>query len=56
MYMNGINSGIIDANDLNDLNKMRDTMGFDPVESIIEKPMSPLDEENGIMEGPAIEA
>lgn len=37
MYEKGVNMGIIDANDLNDLNKMRDTIGFEPRDTIIEK-------------------
>lgn len=41
MFEQGINSGIIDQNDLNDLNKMRDTIGFEPRDTIIEKPMMP---------------
>jgi hypothetical protein len=39
MYEKGINAGIIDTNDLADLNKMRETLGFDEREKIIEKPM-----------------
>jgi hypothetical protein len=39
MYEKGINAGIIDTNDLADLNKMRETLGFDERESVIEKPM-----------------
>ena len=38
VYEKGINTGIIDQNDLNDLNKMRDTIGFEPRDTIIEKP------------------
>lgn len=41
MYERGINMGVIDANDLGDLNKMRETMGFNATEKIIEKPMMP---------------
>jgi hypothetical protein len=33
----GITAGIIDTNDLNDLNKMRDTIGFEPRETPIVK-------------------
>jgi hypothetical protein len=39
MYEKGITNGIIDTNDLNDLNKMRETIGFDERETVIEKPM-----------------
>lgn len=37
-FETGINAGIIDGNDLNDLNKMREAMGFEPRDKIIEKP------------------
>jgi hypothetical protein len=47
MYESGINAGVIDANDLNDLNKMRDTLGFDPRDEIIEKPMPTMPGEEG---------
>lgn len=38
MYEGGINNGIIDQRDLNDLNKMRESIGFEPVDKPIEKP------------------
>lgn len=34
----GINTGAIDMNDLNDLNKVRDKIGFEPRDEIIERP------------------
>lgn len=37
VFDKGINSGIIDQGDLNDLNKMRDSIGFDERETPIEK-------------------
>lgn len=37
-YEKGINSGIIDQADLNDLNKMRDSIGFDERDTPIERP------------------
>lgn len=42
MYEKAIQNGIIDANDLEDLNKMRDTIGFSPRTAIIEK-ANPMD-------------
>ena len=56
MYEKGINMGIIDQNDLNDLNKMRETIGFEPREEIIEKPLIPgigFDENGQVKEGDA---
>lgn len=38
-YEKGINTGVIDRNDLKDLNKMRDTIGFEPRTTPIETPM-----------------
>lgn len=38
MFETGINAGIIDQQELNDLNKMRESIGFEPRETIIEKP------------------
>ena len=38
MFERGINMGVIDGNDLTDLNKMREAMGFEPRDTIIEKP------------------
>ncbi len=54
MFVAGVNGGIIDANDLNDLNKMRETMGFEPRDKIIEKPelnQPGMDGENGTKDG-----
>lgn len=39
VFEKGITAGIIDQNDLNDLNKMRDTIGFEPRDTIIEQPL-----------------
>lgn len=36
MYQGGIDSGIIDSTDLNDLNQMRDTIGFQPLDAVPE--------------------
>lgn len=48
MYEKGINLGVIDSNDLNDLNKMREAMGFEEREEIIQNaPLIP-GEENGL--------
>lgn len=38
VFDKGINMGVIDVNDINDLNKMRETLGFEPRETPIEKP------------------
>lgn len=38
MYDKGINAGVIDTNDLNDLNQMRDTLGFEATDHVIGKP------------------
>lgn len=38
MFTEGINNGIIDQGEMNDLNKMRDTAGFEPRTTPIEKP------------------
>ncbi len=46
VYAQGIETGVIDANDLNDLNKMRDTLGFEPRDTIIEKPDPMMPEVN----------
>lgn len=42
VFEKGINAGIIDQADLNDLNQMRETINFDPREKPIEKPMPVL--------------
>lgn len=39
-FEKGINSGVIDVNNLKDLNKMRDAIGFEPVDEVIGKPQS----------------
>lgn len=39
MFERAINMGVLDANDMNDLNQMRDTLGFEPREMPIEKPL-----------------
>lgn len=38
MFEKAIDNGIVDTNDMNDLNKMRDTLGFEPRETPIQKP------------------
>lgn len=38
MFEKAVNIGIVDQDDLNDLNQMRDTLGFEPRDTIIEKP------------------
>lgn len=38
VYERAINMGVIDSDDLNDLNKMRETIGFEEREETIEKP------------------
>jgi hypothetical protein len=38
VYEKGITNGVIDSNDLNDLNKMRETIGFEARKDIIQKP------------------
>lgn len=38
VYEQAINQGVIDPNDLNDLNKMRETIGFEERETPIKKP------------------
>ena len=45
-FEKGINSGIIDQGDLNDLNKMRDSIGFEERQEPIEKPGMEMDTEN----------
>lgn len=42
VFKDGIDSGIIDQGDLKDLNKMRETIGFEPRKTPIEKP-APMD-------------
>lgn len=37
-FASGIDKGVIDANDLNDLNKMREALGFEPRETPIPRP------------------
>lgn len=44
-YEKGVNIGVIDAMDLGDLNKMRDTMGFEPRKTPIEKPVTIFEED-----------
>jgi len=44
MFEKAVNMGIVDSNDLNDLNQMRDTLGFDPRETVIEKPVNPIND------------
>lgn len=39
MFEKGVNIGIIDSDDLNDLNQMRDTLGFEPRTEPIQKPL-----------------
>jgi hypothetical protein len=46
MYEKGVTMGVIDTQDLNDLNKMRDTFGFDPRDKPIEK-LDPFAQEIG---------
>lgn len=50
MFERAVNIGVIDANDLNDLNQMRDTLGFEPRDTIIEKPL-PMSPFGGLMPG-----
>lgn len=45
-FEQGINSGIIDQQDLNDLNKMRESIGFEPCEKVIER-LNPMGEPDG---------
>jgi hypothetical protein len=49
-YEKGINTGIIDQGDLNDLNKMRDSIGFDERTKPIENP-SAIGMDEGASEG-----
>lgn len=55
VYEKGINTGIIDQNDLNDLNKMRDTIGFEPRDTIIEPPIDPLADPSATGDDPSEE-
>ncbi len=49
MYEKGMNLGVIDATDLNDLNKMREAMGFEERDKIVHHNMPLLPgEENGL--------
>jgi len=64
MFERAVNMGIVDANDLNDLNKMRDTIGFEPRDAEPEKPAVPEtigginggDQEKGVDGGGAFPA
>jgi hypothetical protein len=47
VYTSAITAGIIDANDLNDLNKMRETIGFEA----LEKPIEHIDPFTGLPQG-----
>lgn len=40
VFEKGINAGVIDANELADLNKMRESLGFEPRDTLIEKPLA----------------
>ncbi len=42
MFATAIDKGIVDTNDLSDLNKMREAMGFEPRTTPIQKPMDPM--------------
>lgn len=47
MYSDGVTAGIIDVNDLDDLNKMRETMGFSRRETAVNNPNADLLDSNG---------
>lgn len=53
MFEQGINAGVIDQGDLNDLNKMRDSIGFDERDKPIDKvdPMTGLTAEESAAQG-----
>lgn len=47
MFQTAVNMGVVDVNDLGDLNKMREAMGFEPRDKPIEKPEPVLGIDNG---------
>lgn len=48
VFEQAVNIGAIDMNDLNDLNTVRDKMGFEPREQIIIKPEPAIDPKTGL--------
>lgn len=51
MFEKACNIGVIDSNDLNDLNQMRDTLGFEPRDTPIEKPLDGIE---GLLAGGSV--
>jgi hypothetical protein len=54
-FEKGITSGVIDQSDLNDLNKMRESIGFEERKTPIERPgmMGGMGDEEGGLNGAA---